>query len=159
VKSGAYAAAIKRRRADADVKMLACNILTSMAEEGWYEGVEADAIVGRYLRELGNGFDTLLLGCTHFPLLAPTIRKLLKADVHIVDSASTTARMVRDLLQTQNLLNTSASKGTSRFLVTDTPERFCATAKYFLAADISPEHVSLTPANGVTKPQKKAMAS
>jgi glutamate racemase len=159
VRSGAYAEAIKHHRPDVDVKMLACNLMVGMAEEGWCDGPEAEAIIGRYLRELGNGFDTLVLGCTHFPLLAPTIRKLIGPSVHIVDSASTTARAVQGLLRAQGLLNSLPAQGKNRFLVTDSPTRFHALAQRFIGADIAPEHISLTPANRVTSGPKKAMAS
>jgi glutamate racemase len=137
VRSGAYAAAIHRHRPDADVRMLACNLLVSLAEEGWSEGPEAEMVVKRYLRELDSGFDTLVLGCTHFPLLAPVIRSLIGPDVAIVDSATTTASTVRQFLEARSLATSKQGNGRDRFMVTDSPERFARLAHHFLRQDIA----------------------
>jgi glutamate racemase len=136
VRSGAYAAAIARHRPEAKARMLACNLLVALAEEGWCEGAEAEAVIGRYLRLLEPGsFDTLVLGCTHFPLLIPTMRKLIAADIPIVDSAATTAAAVRDHLEGRGLLAERPGQGNSRFWVTDSPERFAKLAPRFLDSD------------------------
>jgi glutamate racemase len=147
VRSGTYATTIKKHRPDANVKMLACNLLVSMAEEGWCEGPEAEAVIGRYLAELGNNFDTLVLGCTHFPLLAHTIRKLIGPDIRIVDSAATTAKSVQNYLKTHHLVNEDNADSQSRFLVTDSPERFGVLAKRFLNSEFIPsiELANLSP--------------
>ena len=81
VNSGAYADLICRLKPDVRVQMLACQMLVALAEEGWCEGVEAEAIVSRYLSNLEPGYDTLVLGCTHFPLLAPVICKFCPPEV------------------------------------------------------------------------------
>ena len=132
-RSGAYHAAIKKHRPEAEVHSLGCNLLVGMVEEGWCEGPEAEAVVNRYIRQLqGIPFDTLVLGCTHFPLLAPTIHKGLPPDVTIVDSATTTALAVCDFLKSKNLLNTTAPQGRNQFFVTDAPDRFQRLAAGFL---------------------------
>jgi glutamate racemase len=145
VSSGVYPAAIKRHRPDAVVTMLGCNLLVSLAEAGWHEGPEAEAITARYLKMLGNDFDTLVLGCTHFPLLLPTIRKLTRPDVTLVDSAVTTASNVRDYLAANHLFNPCGGAGKSRFLATDAPENFTRIAAPFLAGETIPavEHVHI----------------
>ena len=137
VRSGAYQEAIRKYNQSAKVDMLACNLLVSMAEEGWCEGDEAETIIGRYLRSLQPGFDTLLLGCTHFPLLVPTLIKLLGNKIKIIDSAQTVAETIKVYLELNSLLSPETQPGKSRFLVTDSPERFTMLAKQFLGTDIA----------------------
>jgi len=144
VRSGAYVAVIKRLRPDAEIKMQACGLLVSMAEEGHCEGSEVETVIGNYLRELGYDFDTLVLGCTHFLLMAPAVRKLVGSSVHVVDSAVVTARAVNEILIGEKLLNQSTTPGKRRFLVTNAPERFRKLACYFMGTDITPEDVALT---------------
>ena len=136
VRSKIYADIIRSLRKDADVQMLACNLLVGLAEEGWSEGAESEAIVSRYLSMLRPDYDTLVLGCTHFPLLIPTLRRLCPADIRIVDSAQVTAQAVAGLLTARGLLNPQAEKGSTRFLVTDLPERFARLGAHFLGSDI-----------------------
>ncbi len=134
VRSGAYRDAIHRLRPDAQVRGLACNLLVALAEEGWCEGLEAEAIVSRYVRQLGDDpFDTLVLGCTHFPLLAATLRRLLPSSVAVIDSAQTTARAVTAYLAEHDLEQSEKGRsGRNLFLVTDAPERFLLLAQRFL---------------------------
>lgn len=145
VRSGSYAAAIRSFRPDAEVRMLGCNLLVSLAEAGWHEGPEAEAVIARYLRELGTGFDTLVLGCTHFPLLVPAIRNRIGPEIAIVDSAVTTARSVRDYLAAHNLRSPSTESGKTQFWATDTPECFTRIAWPFLGDEAMPPvlHVQL----------------
>ncbi len=132
-RSGAYPKAIRALRPEAEIEGLACNLLVSLAEEGWTEGREAQAVVERYLRQIRLAdYDTLVLGCTHFPLLAPLIRTLLPEEIALVDSAETTARAVAACLKTSGLARTDGGQGEARFLVTDGPERFQALAERFL---------------------------
>lgn len=135
VRSGAYEAAIRALKPDADVRMLPANLLVALAEEGWCDGAEAAAIVGRYLAMLTPGYDTLVLGCTHFPLLLPVLRDLCPPDIHIVDSATVTARAVADTLKARGLLASSGA-GRDTFWVTDSPERFERLGARFLGRDI-----------------------
>jgi glutamate racemase len=136
VRSKAYGDAIRKLRPDADVQGLACNLLVGVAEEGWSEGPEAEIIVARYLGKLApDSFDTLVLGCTHFPLLKQTIRKFLPPSIEIVDSAVTTAKVVASFLAANGLQNAGEASGSTRLLVTDAPDRFRALAARFLPAD------------------------
>ncbi|MGB9152313.1 MAG: glutamate racemase [Alphaproteobacteria bacterium] len=137
VRSGVYADVIRSLRGDADVQMLATNLLVAMAEEGWCEGAEAEAIVARYLAMLKPGYDTLVLGCTHFPLLMPVLRKLCPPEIRIVDSAQVTAQAVAGLLAARGLANAQAGMGSDSFLVTDLPERFARLGHLFLGRDIA----------------------
>ena len=97
VGGGAYQAAIHRLNPAAQVTSRACSLFVSMAEEGWTEGPIAEAVARRYLDPIfqtDEAPDTLVLGCTHFPALAATIRAALPPHVNIVDSAATTAAAV-----------------------------------------------------------------
>ena len=86
--------------------------------------------------------DTLVLGCTHFPMLAGAIRAAVGPSVNIVDSAATTAKAVRDTLERENLTR-QEGEGTTRFLATDSVERFARIGSRFLERPIDPEEVEL----------------
>jgi glutamate racemase len=133
VQSGAYANAIRAIRPDCAITGIACGILVTMVEEGWTEGPEAAAVLTRYLRQAqGFDYDTVVLGCTHFPLLYQTLQSILPAHISIVDSASTTAIQVRQVLHDTNLLKHADAAGWTRFLVTDSGRNFHAVAAKFL---------------------------
>ena len=137
VRSGVYADVIHSLRGDADVQMLACNILVAMAEEGWFTGAEAEVVTARYLAMLMPGYDTLVLGCTHFPLLMTVLRKLCPPEIRIVDSAEATAQAVAGLLEARKLASSQAAAGEETFLVTDMPERFARLGALFLEREIA----------------------
>ena len=143
VRSGIYADIIYSLKRDADVQMLACNLLVALAEEGWSEGTEAETVIARYLSALKPDYDTLVLGCTHFPLLVPTLRKLCSPKVRIVDSAQVTAQAVSGLLTARDMLNPRTEKGISKFLVTDLPERFIRLSAQFLGNTVA-DRVEMT---------------
>jgi glutamate racemase len=154
VRGGAYQAAIARLRPDAVVRAMACQVFVALAEEGWIEGEVARDAAQRYLQplfalngEADIGPDTLVLGCTHFPLLLPIIRQSVGTAVNIVDSAATTARAVRERLAAQDLLREPARSGSApgslRFLATDGVARFAAIGGRFLGFAIAPGDVEL----------------
>jgi glutamate racemase len=90
--------------------------------------------------------DTLVLGCTHFPMLAGAIRTAIGPDIQIVDSAATTARSVRETLERESLTRPeppAGREGTTRFLATDSVERFARIGSRFLERPIDPEEVEL----------------
>src|SRR5690606_28411290 len=127
VKGGAYARAIHAAMPEAQVAQAPCGLFVTLAEEGWTKGEVAEAAARRYLAPLFKGRaapDTLVLGCTHFPVLAGTIRKIVGKQVKLVDSAATTAKAVEEALSSQNLATTRKAKGKTRFLATDSTERF-----------------------------------
>ena len=136
VRSGAFVKALHARAPTATVTMLACNLLVALAEEGWCEGPEAEAILRRYLATLEGSFDTLVLGCTHFPLLASAIRDVIGPTPALIDSAITTAQAVKKYLTEKHLGHPTPHTGSSRFLVTDSPERFERLAHRFLKRTI-----------------------
>jgi glutamate racemase len=144
VRLGAYSRAITARDPEARVREHACEMLVSLAEEGWSDGDIARAIVRRYLDEAdGHDPDTIILGCTHFPLLRDTIGEVADAGVVIVDSASTTADVVRATLAEDGTMRDSKQPGTLRLLATDGATRFARVGGQFLGHDLSYSDVEL----------------
>lgn len=149
VQGGAYQRAIARIRPDATVVARACPLFVSLAEEGWVKGPIVESIARRYLEEVFDADvppDTLLLGCTHFPVLRDALKSVLLPDVTIVDSADTTAAAVVKVLRSGDLLASGMDARqipSVRFLATDGRERFARVAAYFLERPISAESVEL----------------
>ncbi len=141
VASGAYQAAIGAVRPDAGVVAAACPLFVPLAEEGWTDpGDEViRLIVRRYLTPLAEaGIDTLVLGCTHYPLLKAAIARELPGIV-LVDSAEAIAAEVRERLRPP-----PGRASAHRFFVTDTPQKFLAVASRFLGRPVSTaEHVDV----------------
>jgi glutamate racemase len=141
---GAYRNAILERDPGATVREQACEMLVSLAEEGWSDGDIARAIVRRYLDEVdGASLDTIILGCTHFPLLKGAIRDVADDNVTLVDSASTTAGVVRATLEADGATRGEESPGSLRLLATDSATRFARVGGQFLGHDLSYSDVEL----------------
>ncbi|MFQ5736890.1 MAG: glutamate racemase [Thermodesulfobacteriota bacterium] len=111
----------------------ACPLFVPLAEEGWTANDVARLTVEHYMQGLGSeGIDTLVLGCTHYPLLKETISSVMGGGVSLIDSAETTAVEVSKVLEANGLLNPSAEGASShRFFVTDSPERFLMVGRRF----------------------------
>ena len=165
INGGAYQQAITRIRPDASVLVRACNLFVPLAEEGWMDGPLVEGIARRYL----EGFfdvpdnitadadtplpDTMLLGCTHYPLLQGALRRVVGPRVNIVDSAATTAEFVVQELGTLHLLRpdrpafasdpAEKHQGESHFLTTDHVARFIRTGSLFLGRDMAEGEVTL----------------
>jgi len=141
VQGGAYERAIHALRPDAHVTQVACQVFVALAEEGWSEGAVVDAVTERYLAHLDARVDTVVLGCTHFPLLAGSIGCQLGVTRRVVDSAATTARATAAMLA-ENSLEASASRsGTVKLMATDSPERFARVGARFLGTSIPVRNV------------------
>ena len=123
-------------RPDAHVTQVAAQIFVALAEEGWSEGEAVDAVTERYLAHLDARVDTVVLGCTHFPLLAGAIARQLGPTRRVVDSAATTARATAAELTARNLAR-SGRAGNVRLLATDSPERFARVGARFLGSSIA----------------------
>jgi len=139
IASRAYERAIRRENDAIRVFAQPAPLLVPLAEEGWVSGDVPTLAARRYLQPLVKAdVDTIVLGCTHYPLLSETIhdvaRELLGHDVAIVDSAEATAAALRSLLET--LPNQPAGAGSLRVLVTDLPGQFAAAASRFLGAPL-----------------------
>jgi len=120
VRSRAYDRAIHARLPSARVSTTACPLLVPLIEEGWLEDEVTDRIVARYLAPLrSKQIDTLVLGCTHYPLLSPAIARAAGDGVRLVDSARNCAEAVRDLLATEGLAAPPDQLGRLRVALTD----------------------------------------
>lgn len=149
VKGGAYPKAILRRRPEARVQSTACPLFVPLAEEGWFDGPLVEGIAARYLSPLfsesaTDAPDCLVLGCTHYPLLASAIRTVIGPSPRIVDSAATTAEAGRALLAENGILTPrSKTQGTCRFFSTDDAAGFARTGSLFLGETIRETDVNL----------------
>jgi glutamate racemase len=144
----AYSNAILALDRSATVHELPCELLVSLAEEGWTTGSVAEAIVRQYLRPFvsdasDSSPNSIILGCTHFPILHDTIRTVAGDARSIVDSAHTTAAAVAGLLHTAGLLREVQSGGRLELLATDGARRFARVGGAFLGADLSADDVQL----------------
>ncbi|ORJ60333.1 glutamate racemase [Geothermobacter hydrogeniphilus] len=137
VRSMAYNKAILRANPLARVVSAACPLFVPLAEEGWAGHRVARITAEEYLEPLcREGIDTLVLGCTHYPLLKPVLSELLGTETVLVDSAAATAVAVRDLLRERNL-SCRSGRGGVHFHVTDLPDRFCRVGSAFLGAELT----------------------
>jgi glutamate racemase len=161
VGGGAYQAAIHRLNPAAQVTSRACSLFVSMAEEGWTEGPIAEAVARRYLDPIfgdpifqsGEAPDTLVLGCTHFPALAASIRAVLPPHVNIVDSAATTAAAVLRQLRGAAARDGAAgyaadradpaAQGAVYWLATDGAARFARVGSTFLGETLRADMVEI----------------
>lgn len=146
VRLGAYRKAIAERDPEAEVREQACELLVSLAEEGWTKGAIADAIIRRYLTEASEETfspNCIILGCTHFPLLRDTISAIAGAGVEVVDSAVTTAAVVKGALESAQSLNTGNAPGELRLLATDGATRFARVGGQFLGTPLNAGDVQL----------------
>jgi glutamate racemase len=135
VRLGAYRKAIEARDAAAHVRESACELLVALAEEGWTNGEIAHRIIERYLAEASSGDfepDTIILGCTHFPLLKDAIAEVASDRVQLVDSAGTTAAVVTKALDASGLRRVGSGAGELRLLATDSATRFARVGGRFL---------------------------
>ncbi len=146
VRLGAYGKAISSRDPEARVRELSCELLVALAEEGWTRGDIADSIVRRYLDEAEEDAfkpDSIILGCTHFPLLREVIKTAVGDDVEVVDSAGTTAAFVRQTLEIKNGLALGSESGSLQLLATDGITRFARVGGQFLGAPLTAEDIHL----------------
>ena len=133
IASGAYERAIKRLAPAATVVSVACPLFVPLVEEGWFDHPAAGLVAAEYLRPLkAAGTRTLVLGCTHYPLLVPLLQRVMGPEVVLIDSAEETARAVAGVLRAQALEAPPGAHGTHRFAVSDDPERFRAVGVRFL---------------------------
>jgi glutamate racemase len=134
-RSQAYLKAIRAREESALVLSQACPLLVPLVEEGWTDHAVTRAVLREYLGPLiEQDIDTLVLGCTHYPLLKDAIREVVGKRMALVDSAECCARYVGECLGQLQLLQTRRRHGRIQPFVTDEAEHFSALAERFLKA-------------------------
>jgi glutamate racemase len=143
IRSDAYGAALRRLRPELAVASEACPLFVPLVEEGWLDDPVTEQIASRYLAPLvARGIDTLVLGCTHYPLLTPLLARLLGPGVGLVDSGEAVAEQLAEDLGRAGLL-ASGRRHADHFLVTDAAERFGRLAAEILGNPVSLELVEL----------------
>jgi len=136
IASGAYTRALQQLRPGVEIYTRACPLLVPLVEEGWTDNEIAERTVAHYLKSLKlSGIDTLLLGCTHYPLLIDLFGRVLGPGVSLVDSAVATVAAVTERLNELRLTR-ARGMGTQSFFVTETPERFVRLGRRFLGPQV-----------------------
>ena len=111
----------------------ACPLFVPLVEEGWLDAKATEMIANEYIFPLiGERIDTLILGCTHYPLLKDVLAKATRGTATLIDSGEATAAAVEKMLDEHNIRNTSQESPNVRFFVSDAPEKFTAIGERFL---------------------------
>ncbi|MFZ6017929.1 MAG: glutamate racemase [Nitrospirota bacterium] len=140
IKSSSYTKAIKTINENIEVFGLPCPLFVPLVEEGWTEGDVVTLIAKRYLEGIKDkGIDTLVLGCTHYPLLKKVISSVIGEDVRLIDSAVEVAQEIKATLEIAGLKREQKDVPLREFYVTDSPERFIKVGRNFLGQKI--EHI------------------
>ena len=145
ISSGIYEKKIKEEKPDARVFSAACPLLVPLVEEGWLKKPETRMIVKKYLHPLKmKQIDTLILGCTHYPLLKPIIQHKIGKQTHIIDSSTAIADEIKLFLSSTPKIDRLLSKsGTSKFFVSDLTPQFKKTASSVIRKPIELELIRL----------------
>ena len=147
--SGAYERGLREARPGIRVTSSACPLLVPLIEEGLLEDMVTDAVLERYLAPVRESdADTIVLGCTHYPLLAPAISRVLGPGISLVDSAANCAATVARHLHENGMAATSGGQGSLRLGFTDPPDRFLAVAGRALGLDTGRVEVRAVPPLG-----------
>jgi len=154
IRSSAYTKAIKRINPEIEVINRACPLFVPLAEEGWVDNEVARLTAEIYLSGLRNeGVDTLVLGCTHYPILKDTISRIMGTGVHLVDSAEETARTVTSILRESGLIRPPSERGNHHYFVTDVPAGFIKVGNRFLDGSLEDVRQVNLEKEGVLKSQ------
>ncbi len=133
IQSHAYQHALATRRRGLVIHGVATPLLVPLIEEGWISEEVTKEVLRKYLEPLvEKGIDTLMLACTHYPLLVPVLREVLPAEVRLVDSATTCAERLKEMLERKDLLNPQEGAGKLEIHLTDLSEQFEELARRFL---------------------------
>lgn len=133
VASGAYERTLKALNPRISCYSQSCPLFVPLVEEGWLDKSVTGEIAGMYLQEMKKrGIDTLILGCTHYPLLKDVLHKVMGPDVALIDSAKEVAKSAREILDASGLLNSTKAKPKHKFFVSDEPDKFARTGSKFL---------------------------
>ena len=141
ISNKAYSTEIKKMEPAANIYEKPCPLFVPFAEEGWLTHKATYEVAEEYLKELReHEIDTLVLGCTHYPILADVIQEVMGNNVKLIDSGVASAEVIKNMLQKNNLLSESDGKGIQEFYVSDIPEKFREEAELFLGRPIDDVH-------------------
>ncbi len=137
IRSGSYTKAIQSADPYIEVFPLPCPLFVPLVEEGWTEGPIVEMTAEKYLGEVKRkGIDTLVLGCTHYPLLKKVLSKIMGPDVRLIDSAIETAVEIKETLAALSILNRTSGNVAREFYVTDSPDKFIEIGERFIGRKI-----------------------
>ena len=133
INSNAYTQALRGIESSIQITAQACPLFVPLVEEGWLNGPVPSEITASYLKSINmENVDTLILGCTHYPLLKPMIRDHVNDNTVLIDSAETVAKETATILLEKKMSADSSNKGLLKCFVTDSPIQFESIAKRFL---------------------------
>ncbi len=137
INNKAYSLKLKQLDPELEIFEKACPLFVPLAEEGWTEHKATYLIAEEYLGYFEKlNIDTLILGCTHYPVLINVIRQVVGNSVQLIDSGEAASLLVKDLLQENNLLSNEKEAGRRDFFVSDLPSKFKSIAEIFLGSEI-----------------------
>ena len=137
INSGAYAEEIRKQINTDDIYSQACPMLVPLVEEGWLGGEITRLTLEKYLKNLiSKDVDTLILGCTHYPLLKSSIEKVTRGRMTLIDSGLETAKRVKEILLKENLANNRAKESDDLYFVSDNPQKFRKIGSMFLGEEL-----------------------
>jgi len=141
VSNKAYSKTLLNLNPELNVTEKACPLFVPLAEEGWIDHKATKLIAEEYLYELKEiGIDTLILGCTHYPILKDIIQEVIGKDVTLIDSGSAASVVVEKYLNGIGLRNTSNNLGIHNYYVSDVPKKFKSIAERFLGRQVENIH-------------------
>ncbi|PID28532.1 MAG: glutamate racemase [Candidatus Cloacimonadota bacterium] len=134
IKSMAYEKEIRRLSSEVTIMSRACPLLVSLAEEGWLDHKATELIISEYLEDFKNiDIDTLVLGCTHYPILKKAVGKFFDNKINLIDSAEAISEVLKEILPEPEI----SGEGKDNFYVSDNEEKFINTANIILGKEIS----------------------
>jgi glutamate racemase len=137
ISSGAYQKEIKKLNKKAKVFSQNCSLFVQLAEDGWTDNKIAELTAKEYLADLQkSGIDTMIMGCTHYPILKDTIQKVVGKGIKLIDPGEETAAQVKRTLAKSEMLNSQKKEGYHKFYVTDFPVNFKDVSERFLGKKI-----------------------
>jgi glutamate racemase len=144
ISSGIYPKIIKELAPDVRIMCKACPLLVPLVEECRLDGEITHLAVREYLSPFKDEVDTLILGCTHYPLLRTVIKKEIGNGTTLIDSSKAVAIEVKKLLESKGLLTPTGQANSHRYFVSDDPEKFKKMARLFLGEEnISVEEIDI----------------
>ncbi len=142
ISSNAYTRAIHRYDNEIRIVSRACPLFVPLVEEGWFDHPVTRLTAAEYLKPvLAERIDTLVLGCTHYPLLKPLLQEVTGSEIRLIDSAEAMASIAANLLAETGLENPRRTAPDHRFFVTDVPHRFQTIGEHILGRTLS--HVEI----------------
>lgn len=137
IQSGIYQKGILQRLPGAKIVPVACPLLVHIVEERYIHHPVSTMLVEEYLHPLKReNIDTVILGCTHYPLLAPVFQEVMGPHIHFIDSGEACAHRVSEQLHSLNLCTPKSAKGRHQYFVSDDPEKFQLAGQTFLGTSI-----------------------